>query len=280
MLLGNPFASAPVQGVPGNVHTPAPPGSVQDNTPGGKGSINDPNNKVQLADDEEYGPDGKTPQKKKATGTGDELGVDFNKLWENEPVDPNKPAPTEDEPYLPKIDPKQLAETISKVDFKKFIKPEQMQAITAGGEAAATAIADIVQQTAQQTLLTAFSSANKLFESGIGNAVKRVDGKIGPRVNETMASLNLSKSNFAAKDPRYAPVVDAIRERIQQKYPKLNATGVEDAVNRMFTGLIELGTKKPGTSQEEDDVTNNKLLKQGSPAADWENWFDSETPKQ
>jgi len=42
--------------------------------------------------------------KKKVVGSDDPM-MDFSKLWENPPVDPEHPEPTEPETFLPKIDP-------------------------------------------------------------------------------------------------------------------------------------------------------------------------------
>lgn len=271
MLFGNPFSGAPNPGVPGNTATPqppAPPGSVQDTRSDKINSGIVPDNKQMPELDPATG-------KPKVKKDGDELGVDFGKLWDNEEVDPNKQSP-QDEAYLPKIDPAKLQETIGKVDFSKGIKPEQLTAIATGGEGAAAALAQIVNQVGQQSLLTAFTAANKMIESGLKNAEGRFLGKVDPRITDLLSANNLFASNPAAKDPKFAPMVEGVRKQIQQKYPKFNPGQVEAAVNKYFEDFVSKGTKKaPVKTEDELEIDNTNMLKKGAPGADWEKWFES-----
>lgn len=277
MMIGNPFATA-TQGVPGNTSTPAPPapapsGSRQDTRDGQQprsGMTPDDNNQ-QNNNQEEIDP---ATGKPKVKDGKDELGVDLQSLWENDPVDPNAPK-DQDTGYLPKIDPAQLQATIGKMDFTKGIKPEQLQAITAGGEGATQAVLQIVNQAGQQNALTMFSAASKMIEQALTTAESRFAARMPGQVRDTLASTNLSESNLAAKDPRFGHLVESVRNRISDKYPKLNAKQVEFYVNKHFADLRDTLTPKSKTkTPEEEEVVNDNLLKKGDPTADWQQWFD------
>src|SRR5258706_3996995 len=72
-------------------------------------TLNDPVNKVDPAAD----------PNKKAPGEGDDPMLDFPKLWEDDPVDPNNPPEVEPTTFLPTMDPAKLQENFNKIDFSK-----------------------------------------------------------------------------------------------------------------------------------------------------------------
>jgi len=273
MLVGNPFSGTNVKdpGVPGNTSTPqppAPPGSRQsDNT-------NDQNNRSALVpgDDEEI-VDGKIQKKKGNTGLGDELSPTSDKLWENEPRDPNAPDPDEDSGYLPKIKPEDLQKRIGQIDFKKAIKPEQIEALKAGGDGAVAAQMDILNTVGQQIMLTAFTATQNMIERGLTTAEGKFLGKVPNHVKDIMIEDGLTSSNKIMKDARFAPQVEAVRRRFQQKFPKATPKAIENAVNAHFDEMVKLATAKPTTNPDDESLENDKALKMGSPTADWENWF-------
>lgn len=204
--------------------------------------------------------------------SGDPL-LDYGTLWEDTPADPNNPVVEESAGYLPKIDPAQLSATINKLDFTKSIKPELLQAITQGGEAAASALPEILNTVLRQSMLTSFNTSSKLMEAGFTNSHKKFTQDISPRVKDVMLENSLQSSNKLMADPAFAPQVKAVRERYQAKFPKATPQQIETAVNGYFDNMVKKMTQPGATSEEDATTANTKKLKTGDSAADWQSWF-------
>lgn len=212
--------------------------------------------------------------KVKAKVSDDPL-MDFTKLWEDTPVDPKNPKPDPNAGYLPKIDAAKLNALIGGMDFTKDVKQEDMAAIVAGGEGAAKALANIVNQATRQSMLVAFHSSQRLIESGLATAKGRFLSEVPGHVQDTMVRDGLTSSNPFMSDPEFGPMVESIRQTFQEKYTKATPKQIETAVNGYFDKMHQkMTTRKTESTATIDD--NTTRLRKGDGAADWTEWAGDE----
>jgi len=253
-LIRNPFAAAPTTAPAAttNIPTDQPPPDAGDPI---KVNVDDPT---------------KGDPNKKPEGDGS-LG-DFGKLWDTDPVDPNKPPQDKVTGFTPQFDQAKLAEQISKIDFTKSVTPEQKAAIIAGGEGATQALMDVLNTTNRQTFASMFAASQRMVESALEKAQKQFLDAVPGHVKDMMVSNALTSSNPIVKNPAYAPMVETVRRKMQEKYPKASATEIETGVNSYFDQMVADMTKK---GQDPNAPDNKSQIKSGDPKADWESWFDT-----
>lgn len=278
-LFENPFATASVTTRP--VNSDASIG----NQPQPKEDPNNPNfdpNNPNRQTQQQIPPGGDTTTggqgNDTTTGsTGRDPLTDFAKLWDDAPPDPK--APPKQDTYLPVIDPKQLGEYFNTLDFTKSVTPEDLAAVTAGGESAAKALPQILNKSLRQAGLTLFTASRKMIEQALGTANERFSGNVPNLVRDVMTKDGLTSSNPMMQNPAYAPVVDAVRQRFQQQYPKATPSQIESAVNQYFDKWMEDMGKAKETKDAQDPARiqqqQETLRRQGSPEADFEKWFEN-----
>lgn len=242
-------------------------------------SVNDPSNQIadpnKTLDDPANKVDPNADPNKKTPAGGDDPMLDFKTLWENEPEDPEHPKEPEDTSFLPKLDPAKLAEGLNKIDFSKYATSEELAAITAGGERAAKAHQSILNKSLRQSMLTMFNLSHRLVESGLTKAQDRFLGKIPSHVKDILVQGNLTKSSKLMSNPAFAPMIEAARQRYQEKFPKATADQISNATERYLQAFVKEATVK----EETDELDNPAKLQKGAGDADWEKWIEQELQK-
>ena len=258
-VIQNPFMKTTQQ--PQNKSVNDPSNAITDPNK----TVNDPINKV----DPNADPNKKTP------GEGDDPMLDFKGLWEDDPVDPNNPPEKEPTSFLPTIDPAKLQENFNKIDFSKYATPEETAAIVAGGEGAAKAHASILNKSMRQAMLTMFTASSKMVEAGLTTAQERFLKKVPSHVKDILVEGNLTKSSKLMSNPAFSPMIEAARQRYQEKFPKATAEQISNAVERYLQEFVKQATVKEDTGEP----TNVEKLKKGDGSADWEDWIKPELEK-
>lgn len=208
---------------------------------------------------------------------GNDPLMQFDKLWQDEPDDPNNPKPKKPSTFLPEIDNKKLGEMLGKMDFTKSITPEQLQNINGGGEKATQTLLEVINSATRQALAVAFQSSSRMTERGLSTAQDRFLDRVPDRVKDIMISNGLTNSSVIMKDPAYAPMVDGVRSRFQQRYPKATPAQIEGAVNKYFD---DMAVKISGAKSKKDvEPSNQDKLRKGAGDADWDAWLDTELQK-
>jgi hypothetical protein len=269
-VLKNPFSTVPASSLP---------------NPQDRSTLPDPNNpepkKKPISgivpdnitdDDDSIDPSTGKPKDKKKPG--DDPMYQFDKLWDNEIEDPKNPKPKEPTGYLPAVDPKKLTDMVGKMDFTKSVTPEQLQAINGGGENATKALFQVINDASRQALIAAFQSSTRLSEKGFENAKNRFLGEVPSHVKDIMVQNGLNSSSAIMKNPAYAPMVDGVRARFQERYPKATPAQIETVVNKYFTDMANeiTGSAK---AKETTVVSNADKLKKGTSDADWDSWLNN-----
>jgi hypothetical protein len=284
MMFRNPFSNPKNEGFrvdpSGNTQDLNPqnkqPGNKQQQTKGGGGgSINDPQNFGM--DDQQQQDDNDNPTNKtnKTVVDGDDPSANLASLWDDPPDDPANPKKPEPTTYLPALDPKKLNDILGKLDFTRSVKKETWDKVKAGGDDAIVALGEILNGSLRQALAVGFNASSRLVETGLSSAKDRFTGSISDHVKDVMIGSNLSESNPFVSDPAFAPVVDSVRQRLQNKYPKATPKQIEQATNKYFDNMYETGAKARQSKQTQTEDNSQKLRK-GDAGADFEAWLNDE----
>jgi len=268
MLLQNPFGPASTTMLSQGTPQGTPPNN------GAQPPNNDPNNRSGSGTNPQDSQPGGSGNDTTTGGAGNDPLMDFGKLWQNEPADPNKQTQNQPDTFLPALDPAKLKEHIGRMDFSKVISPEHSQAIAAGGEGAAKAVGEIINGVARTVMESAFTASHKLVESGLKSAKTRFDSGIPDYVKNIMVENNLSSSNPIMADPAFAPIVEGVRSQFQAKHPKATPAQIEKAVNSYFEEMGKRLSKKEADAANAQP-TNTQKIRSGDPNADWEDWFNA-----
>jgi hypothetical protein len=263
MAFVNPFRTEnkqPSQSNESGLHTGGTPTPLESRADPGE-SINDPNNTTRNP---------KNPPKKE--GEGDDPLKVFGKLWEDDPIDPKNPPKEEPTTFLPTIDPTKLTEGFNKIDFSRYITPEESAAIKAGGDGAHNAHISVLNKSLRQAMMTMFSASQKMVEAGLSTAQGRFMNKVPSHVKDVLVQGNLTKNNKLMSNPAFSPLIESVRQRYQEKFPKATADQISESVSAYLNEFIKAGS----TTEEEEVPNNQKKLRTGSEDADWEDWI---TPK-
>lgn len=145
----------------------------------------------------------------------------YEKLWETVPDDPNNPAPAA--PIELKAEDVQKA--MANTNFTKAITPEQLAAISQGGEAAQQAFADAMNTVAQQVMVQSTLVSNKLSEKAVETALEAERNKLPQLMREQASTAHLSEANPIFNNPAVKPIIDSTKAQLLSKFP--NATPAE-----------------------------------------------------
>lgn len=146
----------------------------------------------------------------------------FKDLWQTAPVDPNAPvAPTG--PVA--LNPEDVQKAVAKADFSQFVTPEQLAAISEGGEGASTAFLAAMNAVGRQSLAQATLVNNKLNAKNIEDALAAHMAKLPDMIKSQASTDHLKTSNPLFDNPAVKPVIEATHAQLAIKFP--NATNAE-----------------------------------------------------
>lgn len=179
---------------------------------------------------------------------------DFTKLWE---------APAENEPTLPtfdpskmfNLDPAKIAEAVKTIDYSRAINQEQLAAVTAGGEGAVAALAQIMNSVAQQTTQVSMMGAAKLVEQALGKANESLDARMQEQIRKNTISQELKSKNPVFSRPEYAPMVSALEDKFRMKYPTASASEITGMAEKYLLNFAQgiTGKKEGEAANAVDD---------------------------
>lgn len=163
--------------------------------------------------------------------------ANFNDLWKMEPTQPNQT------PNF-KIDPQQLASVSSKLNFASSISPDDLAKITAGGDGAVGALMNVLNTFGQNIFSTSAQFSSQMTESGYTSAQQAIDRGLPSIVNQQLGRNELFQSNPNLSSPEVKPLVMAIQNQIQQKYPNAAPGEVNSMVEKYFQRVGQVFQKE------------------------------------
>lgn len=186
---------------------------------------------------------------------------EFKGLWETNATDN-----ANDQPIGFNVDPQKLMEAASKVDFTKVIKPEDMAAITAGGEGAAQAFMRAMNSVTQNSYAQSALATSKIVEAALAQAQEKFESKIPSYIKKHNLSNSLREDNPALSHPAAAPILTALENQLTVKYP--SATGAE--IKKMATDYLT-SFATAASPKKPEEATGGKG---GKPEMDWSTFLD------
>lgn len=187
----------------------------------------------------------------------------FEKLWETPATDPNAPNPGTNDNALT---PEKMLEAAGKVDFTRILDQESIRKVTAGGEEAVAALAQLLNKTAQTVYGQSTVVAQKLIETQVAKTREEFIAQLPSLVKKQTMQESLMTENPAFKKPSVAPVVTAIQNQLAAKYP--NATASE--LNAMAKDYLK-------AAAEDFNPTPKKEPTAAERGVNWDQWVESST---
>lgn len=183
----------------------------------------------------------------------------FTDLWKNEP----KSEGQQEQPNMFNVDPQKLMEAAAKVDFAKVIKPEQVQAISAGGEGAVKAFMDAMNGVSQAVYAQSALLNTKIVERAMEQAETKFAERVPGLIKRHQVSDSLRTENPALSHPAAQPLIAALESQMAVKFP--NATVAE--LNQMAKDYIS-SFASAAVPKKEEPATSGKSNKE----TDWSTW--------
>ena len=237
-----PAPAAPAVAAPDPSQQPAPAGNIQD--PATIAANSNVDTGLPAA------PDAGSADKP----TADSPLAEFATIWD---TNPNK-----DEPAAPApLNQDAVAKIVAKTDFSSAITPDQLAAITAGGEGATQAFAEAMNSVAQQVMVQSTMVSNKLAEQSIATAVEAEVAKMPALMRSQSAASHLKDANPLFSNPAVQPVMQAAQTQLLQKFP--NATPAE------ITQMTQDYVVAMGAAFRPQETVNNNAVGE----VDWESFL-------
>lgn len=186
----------------------------------------------------------------------------FATLWEPNKTDEPKPG---EQPQG--LTPEKMLEAASKVDFTKALNRELVEKLQAGGTDAVQATLALMNQTAQQVYGQSVVVSQKLVEKAIAEARQEFASQVPGMMKRQSAQEALVQSNPAFKDPAVAPVVAAVQQQLQQKYPNATSAEIAELAQDYFKNAAGVFAGKPPESATKPTGAEADF--------DWEGWIQT-----
>jgi hypothetical protein len=229
------FRTAPVAPVP----NPGTPGQIPAGT--APSATTTPNT----------APNGVTPPNAAIDSTQDSTPLDqFKDIWQTAPVDPN--APTKPTGVFGDVDPKRFMEAAGKIDFSKAVTPEQLQAISAGGDGAVKAFAESMNKIAQGVYAQSAFASTKIVENALAKSRESYLAELPQHIRQQQVSTTLRESNPIFSNPAVQPIISALEIQMTQKYPNATSTEITNMAKQYVEALGTAFTPKPAASASKD----------------------------
>lgn len=188
-------------------------------------------------------PNGMLPGNQDANPKPEATPLDqFSDIWNNAPVDPNAP---QQQGVFNNVDPKRFMEAAGKIDFTKVITPDQLQAISQGGESAVQAFASALNKVAQTTYAQSAFAATKITEQAMARAKENLLAELPQHIKKQTVSENLRAENPVFQNPAVQPIISALEAQLTVKFPQASAGEITTMAKRYVEALGTSFAPKP-----------------------------------
>lgn len=133
------------------------------------------------------------------------------------------------------LDPASVQAAVGKINFAEDITEDHLAAISGGGPDAIKAFATILNQSSSKAMAMSTTAAAKMIEQAMTRASGAMDKKIDRTTKLNQVSSQLQESNPALSNPAAAPILEAIKQQLVNKYP----TAGSGEITKMATQYLE-----------------------------------------
>lgn len=169
----------------------------------------------------------------------------FKDLWS---------TPTQQQNQAPnfKLDPAQLSQTTSKMDFAKSVNREDLAKIAQGGEAAIEALGNVLNTLGREVFAQSAQFSSYMTDSGYQSASKVIDSGLPGAIKKQLTEQHLYQANPRLKDPALQPMIGALQTQFSQKYPNASPQEIESLVTQYMTEVVGAAFNKeePASKQQ------------------------------
>lgn len=185
----------------------------------------------------------------------------FADLWKNPEQNGDQPPAG----VFGNIDPKKFMEAAGKIDFSKVVTPEQLQAISTGGEGAMGAFAAALNAVAQSTYAQSAFAATKITEQALAKAKDSFLADLPQHIKKQTVSESLKAENPVFSNPAVQPIISALEAQLTVKYPQASAGEITQMAKQYVEALGTSFAPKPAAP-----ATANNGAKEDT---DWSSFF-------
>lgn len=160
-------------------------------------------------------------------------------------------------------DPAKYMEAAAQLNFAQILKPEQLTAISQGGEAATQAFAASINSVAQAVFAQATHANTKLIEQALVQQRQEFAKELPNLIKRHNVSDSLRTSNPAFNHPAAAPILSAMEAQLTKKYPTATASEIQQHAQTYlsaFAGVIAPQTVPQPAASAPDEVDWEALL--------------------
>lgn len=168
----------------------------------------------------------------------------FKDLWKTDAT-PEGQAP---QGVFGNVDPKRFMEAAGKIDFAKVVTPEQLQAISSGGEGAMQSFAAALNAVAQSTYAQSAFATTKIVEQAMARSKDNLLAELPQHIKQQTVRENLRAENPVFSNPAVQPIISALEAQLTVKYPSASAGEITTMAKRY---VEELGTSFSPKQQQQ-----------------------------
>lgn len=187
----------------------------------------------------------------------------FKDLWAPAPVVEGQ-EPEFNPSAIFNLDPASMAKSIGTINFAEAVTQEQLQAITAGGEEGMKAFMAAMNSVSSKTMTLATTASAKMIERAMTSATGAMDKKINNTVRSNQAATQLKELNPALSNPAVAPMINAMKTQLEQKYPMAGPAEIAKMANEYVSSMITTLSPKQAESGAEDNTPDWNAYMGGS----------------
>lgn len=201
-----------------------------------------------------------------ATGDASPL-ANFADLWK---TDPNTNQTTKSLVPAFNLDHKGLMEAAQKINFTAHIPQETVTKALSGDQAA---FLDVLNQAAQFGFANAVAGSGKIIEGSLATAQTALQDRVLPEaIRASAVNQALDAANPIFSDPAVSPMLGALKQQFQTKYPTASPAEIATLATQYLQGMSQkIVTASGGTITNPTTGAQNGFQSPKEP--DWENFF-------
>lgn len=133
------------------------------------------------------------------------------------------------------LDPASVQKAVGQINFADGITEDQLAAISGGGADAVKTFAEILNSSSSKAMAMSTTAAAKMIEQAMTRASGAMDKKIDRSSKLNQVSSQLQELNPALNSPAAAPILEAVKQQLLNKYP----TSSSAEITKLATQYLE-----------------------------------------
>lgn len=179
--------------------------------------------------------------------------------------DPNKTA--QDPNVFYALDPQKLQEAARRQDFTQVENFEELAQSAIQGDV--NSLKTLLNSVTQNAFISAAQLSGDIANRTTSKGLERTNSSLPDQFKSFLSQDSLTQTNEAFKHPAMQPMVNAVRQQVQQKYPEASTKEITEMTNQYLTAVSSV------FKGEENDPTQrpNPHQAQSSEGTDFSDFF-------